>query len=404
MHVIGRSFSSPHVYFYRRQIDAVSWTAWEKVEADIQGEHVIPVVWNRRLYLFWPIFTVKQQEKEVKMPAAGEKMEKGEKVLEIQIAWTEYKNGKWSAKKLASPFRSTLKHPDDGLSEADFKLFSFKSRIQNTPSLKAEQMFIDFYGPIEKLNTVTITANQPRPMQETLLFSLGAGKTKNVIASVNGNPFQAGDASLVSIIAKDSGNQNVGTPITLSNTGTKEIKNSTPAALKYYLVSSDYTPQGITNTGQRQICWIVEKNQQPFLVGGNGNSLQSVSSPQSSSKLASLAVDTTVPVATIGVDAITPMAGSAVLPGQTQVCEIITEAECTFDLVTIPTTTTSTTFSTTSVDPTQAIASFYFDDGQQSVMALFDSNVTSRLEPVVGTRFEKMMMVEFMNQTSDGLT
>ena len=390
MHVIGRTFSAPHVYFYRRQIDSASWTPWEKVEADIQGDHLIPVVWNRRLYLFWPIFTVKQEQKDIKMPAPGAVMEKGENVLEIQLAWIEYKNGKWSAKKLASPFRSTLKHPEDELGEADFKLFSFKSRIQTTPTLD-EQLFIDFYGPIEKLNTVTITANDPRPKQETLLFSLGAGKTKNVIASVNNKPFQAGDASLVEIIVKDSNNQNVNPPLTLSNTGTKEIKNTTTGTLKYYLSSADYKPQGITNTGQKQVCWIVDRNQQPLLVGGNGNSPQS----------APLAVQTVAPAALIGVNALN---GSMVLPGETQVCEIVTEAECTFDLVTIPTTTTSTTFTTSSVDATQAIASFYFDDGQQSIMALFDSNAITRIEPVVGTRFENMMMVEFQNQSSDGLT
>ena len=393
MHIIGRTFSAPHAYFYRRQIDSASWTAWEKVEADIQGDHLIPVIWNRRLYLFWPIFTVKQQQKELKMPAPGAPMEKGEKVLEIQLAWTEYKNGKWSAKKLASPFRSTLKHPDDDLTEADFKLFSFKSRVQTTPA-GDEQMFIDFYGPIEKLNTVTITANQPRLKQRTYLFSLAAGKTKNVIASVNNKPFQAGDASLVEIIATDSNNQDVNPPLALSNTGTREIKNTTTGPLKYYLASADYAPQGITNTGQKQVCWIVDRNQSPLLVGGNGNSPKS----------ASIVVDTIAPAALSGVDAITPMAGSLVRPGETQVCEIVSEAECTFDLVTIPRTTNTTTFTTTSVDPTQAIASFYFDDGQQSVMALFDSNAISMIEPVVGTRFENMMMAEFQNQSSDGLT
>ncbi len=393
MHVIGRTFSVPHAYYYRRQIDSASWTAWEKVEADIQSDHLIPVIWNRRLYLFWPIFTVKQLEKEIKMPSPGTPMEKGEKVIEIQLAWTEYKNGKWSAKKMASPFRSTLKHPDDDMTAADFKLFSFKTRVQTTPTFD-EQLFIDFYGPIEKLNTVTITANQPRPKQETYLFSLAKDKSKNVIASVNNKLFQAGDASLVEIIAKDSNNQPVGSPITLSDTGTREIKNTTTGTLKYYLSSADYKPQGITNTGQKQVCWIVERNQSPLLVGSNGNS------PKSSL----LAVETTAPVASIGLDTVIPMAGSMVLPGETQVCEIITEAECTFDLVTIPTTTTSTTFTTSSVDLTQAIASFYFDDGQQSVMALFDSNAITRIEAVVGTRFENMMMVEYANQSSDGLT
>ncbi|HEU4932652.1 MAG TPA: neuraminidase-like domain-containing protein, partial [Pyrinomonadaceae bacterium] len=391
MHVIGRTFSTPHAYYYRRQIDSASWTAWEKVQADIQSDHLIPVVWNRRLYLFWPIFTIKQ--KEVLNSGNGTAPAAFEKVLEIQLAWTEYKNGKWSAKKMASPFRSTLRHPEDDMTAADFKLFSFKTRVQTTPTFD-EQLFIDFYGPIEKLNTVTITANQPRPKQETYLFSLGKDKSKNVIASVNNKLFQAGDASLVEIIAKDSNNQPVGSPITLSNTGTVEIKNTAAGTLKYFLSSADYKPQGITNTGQKQVCWIVDRNQSPLLVGGNGNS------PKSSL----LAVETTAPVASIGIDTITPMAGSMVLPGETQVCEIVTEAECTFDLVTIPTTTSSTTFTTSSVDPTQAIASFYFDDGQQSVMALFDSNAISRIESVVGTRFENMMMVEYANQSSDGLT
>src|SRR4030095_11937731 len=62
MHVIGRTFSAPHVYYYRRQIDSASWTPWEKVEADIQGDHLIPVIWNRRLYVFWPNFTQKAQQ------------------------------------------------------------------------------------------------------------------------------------------------------------------------------------------------------------------------------------------------------------------------------------------------------------------------------------------------------
>src|SRR5262249_19740106 len=48
-----------HIYYYRRLMNNSEWTAWEKVPVDIQGDHLIPVVWNRRLYLFWPIFTQK---------------------------------------------------------------------------------------------------------------------------------------------------------------------------------------------------------------------------------------------------------------------------------------------------------------------------------------------------------
>ena len=40
-----------------------SWTPWEKVELDIEGDHLIPVVWNRKLMLIWPVFTEKAEGK-----------------------------------------------------------------------------------------------------------------------------------------------------------------------------------------------------------------------------------------------------------------------------------------------------------------------------------------------------
>ncbi|KAF5437921.1 Peptidoglycan-binding (PGRP) domain of peptidoglycan hydrolases-containing protein, partial [Candidatus Methanophagaceae archaeon] len=56
LHVFGRTHGTPHIYYYRQWIDESYWTAWERVDLDIEGDHLIPVVWNRRLYLFWPIF------------------------------------------------------------------------------------------------------------------------------------------------------------------------------------------------------------------------------------------------------------------------------------------------------------------------------------------------------------
>jgi hypothetical protein len=61
LHVFGRTKSDPHIYFYRRWVDNSDWTGWEKVDLDIEGDHLVPVVWNRRLYLFWPIFTEKSE-------------------------------------------------------------------------------------------------------------------------------------------------------------------------------------------------------------------------------------------------------------------------------------------------------------------------------------------------------
>ncbi|MBE9128304.1 MULTISPECIES: neuraminidase-like domain-containing protein [unclassified Coleofasciculus] len=97
LHVFGRTRGIPHIYYYRRWENSAFWTAWERVDLDIEGEHLIPVVWNQRLYLFWPIFTEKANEP-TKLEKEGSKPSK---YWEIQLAWSEYKNGKWSAKKIS---------------------------------------------------------------------------------------------------------------------------------------------------------------------------------------------------------------------------------------------------------------------------------------------------------------
>ncbi|MGE5290319.1 MAG: neuraminidase-like domain-containing protein [Micromonosporaceae bacterium] len=102
LHVLGRTRSTPHVYYYRRRVDGAYWTAWEKVNLDIEGDHLLPVVWNRRLYLFWPVFTEKQDEQKITLPTEKEPLEAKKRYWQIQIAWSEYQGGKWRAKRITS--------------------------------------------------------------------------------------------------------------------------------------------------------------------------------------------------------------------------------------------------------------------------------------------------------------
>jgi hypothetical protein len=65
LHLFGRTAHRPHIYYYRRRINNAEWTPWERLQLDIDateegpdsGVHLMPVVWERRLYLFWPQFT-----------------------------------------------------------------------------------------------------------------------------------------------------------------------------------------------------------------------------------------------------------------------------------------------------------------------------------------------------------
>ncbi len=98
LHVFGRTFSTPQIYYYRQLRNRVVWTPWERVNLDISGDHIIPVIFNRRLYLFWAIFTQKVQTI-VDLPQAGTQPTK---YWEISLAWSEYKHGKWLAKQVSA--------------------------------------------------------------------------------------------------------------------------------------------------------------------------------------------------------------------------------------------------------------------------------------------------------------
>jgi Neuraminidase-like domain len=55
LHVIGRTFPEAHKYFYRRYAHRM-WTPWEPLPVEIEGNHIVPVVWRDRLNLFWVTF------------------------------------------------------------------------------------------------------------------------------------------------------------------------------------------------------------------------------------------------------------------------------------------------------------------------------------------------------------
>lgn len=67
LHVFARTKDVPHHYYYRRGhmepgAELVDWwTPWEPVDVDIEGDQLIPVVFNRRVYLFWPIYTSEEE-------------------------------------------------------------------------------------------------------------------------------------------------------------------------------------------------------------------------------------------------------------------------------------------------------------------------------------------------------
>lgn len=101
IHVFGRTPVHPHVFYYRKRV-ADEWTHWEKMDVQLDGDHFIPTMWRGRLRFYWLVFT-----KDLIADAGAKTRSKEDFVTpastrwKINLAWTEYKNGKWTAKQVS---------------------------------------------------------------------------------------------------------------------------------------------------------------------------------------------------------------------------------------------------------------------------------------------------------------
>ncbi|MES2110189.1 MAG: neuraminidase-like domain-containing protein [Bacteroidota bacterium] len=107
LHVFGRTYGGdPHTWYYRQLLQNSTWTPWQNVKLDIKGDYIIPVVYNRRIYLFWPVFTMQQD-----VPNTFDVPDQSQSQFtatpppqqwKLQMAFSELKNGKWSPKILST--------------------------------------------------------------------------------------------------------------------------------------------------------------------------------------------------------------------------------------------------------------------------------------------------------------
>ncbi|MFN8471147.1 MAG: neuraminidase-like domain-containing protein [Anaerolineae bacterium] len=143
LHVIGRTYLEPFRYFYRRYSHEM-WTPWEPMPVEIEGHHIVPVVWRDRLNVFWVTFidnldpnagasddkaflvskeavqsaisalrgttmpsvhpsakdptSQKLTEVSVGQIASGVRSAMNRKLVKVQLHWSEYFQGEWSVR------------------------------------------------------------------------------------------------------------------------------------------------------------------------------------------------------------------------------------------------------------------------------------------------------------------
>jgi hypothetical protein len=109
VHVIGRTYNTPHKYFYRTLANQM-WTPWVPVTLDIEGDHVVAVVWKQRLHLFWVTFMVKAKKDATSQGSSESYKKRGDdqmasppQEVDIQLNWSAYFQGTWTPRR-ASDF------------------------------------------------------------------------------------------------------------------------------------------------------------------------------------------------------------------------------------------------------------------------------------------------------------
>jgi hypothetical protein len=135
LHVFSRTRNAPYIFYYRYlALDEMNWYPWEKMQVDIpsydaedqtthqvvgNGCYLTPVAWNDRLLIFFPqimkktrslstsipdITTTLVEDKNGKQTGSTTKIPINPPIeyYEIKMAWSEYRNGKWTQKQLSN--------------------------------------------------------------------------------------------------------------------------------------------------------------------------------------------------------------------------------------------------------------------------------------------------------------
>jgi hypothetical protein len=106
LHVFARTHAVPYKWYYRTRTKAAPsaagvWTAWQSLDLDIPTGQIVPVIWNRRLHIIWPLFkpeSEKQRDQDVPDGSGGGTQSAPVKFWAIDFAMSELRAGKWQPK------------------------------------------------------------------------------------------------------------------------------------------------------------------------------------------------------------------------------------------------------------------------------------------------------------------
>jgi hypothetical protein len=243
LYIFSRTFNTPRVYYHRsKDLKTGYWSPWDKIELNIEGDHLTPVIYNSRLMLFWAIF------------------KDNEAFWDLDIHWSEYYNNSWLApksSKTSTILRMELRDIFDENQVNGFKKSSFSFRT----SIEDEVLYLHLYvssrlnplrtrtdpSRIHEINSsYTVASFRFDPCSQTLsLIEKKTGNSIHLLAHPEGaymrnNVLVSGSFWVPNIL---SGTLNPSDDTILIKEPIYEIDNSSVSILKYRSYSEKINPK-----------------------------------------------------------------------------------------------------------------------------------------------------------------
>jgi len=98
IHVVARALAEPPRFYHRALLNG-AWTGWEQIPLDIKAHQVVPMIYRRRLCLFW-LDVKASNEPHQNVPAAqtspSAPSQEVSKYVSIGLDFSVFRNGSWA--------------------------------------------------------------------------------------------------------------------------------------------------------------------------------------------------------------------------------------------------------------------------------------------------------------------
>lgn len=199
LHVIGRTMGNTRQHYYRRY-EYGYWTPWEKISLNIEGEHIFPVVWRKRLFIFWATTFEKAKSGDRNaMPTTLGGQAWGLSALkdvEVNLCWGEYYKGKWTSPKSNDMSRPMVINDLGGFNPKTLLVYGRKEKVENPVGKFRERLifYIRYRGggatASTKRNAVlTFTSKNAPPFLEYTDDNLLYDQVRNYVTHTYLDPY-----------------------------------------------------------------------------------------------------------------------------------------------------------------------------------------------------------------------